>query len=151
MSVLADKIEKYILHKLWEEDDPDIVLRRNELADELQCAPSQISYVLSTRFSNAKGYLVESRRGSGGFVRIIRLKPKKQDRTPVLVRDRLPAISVSLEDMDALLYQLLKQRNITNNEAVILHYTFEALYRRVDDEPTRLLVISDILKNLNLH
>ena len=140
MSVLADKIEQFILHKLLEEDNSDIVLRRNELADELQCAPSQISYVLSTRFSNDKGYLVESRRGSGGFVRIIKLTPKKQDRTPVL-----------LHDLDALLYQLLKRRSLTNNEAVILHLTFESLYRRIDDEGTRLLVISDILKNLNLH
>ena len=144
MSVLADKIEQFILHKLLEEDNSDIVLRRNELADELQCAPSQISYVLSTRFSNDKGYLVESRRGSGGFVRIIKLTPKKQDRTPVLLHERLPAVSISMEDLDALLY-------LTNNEAVILHLTFESLYRRIDDEGTRLLVISDILKNLNLH
>ena len=148
MSVLADKIEQFILHKLLEEDNSDIVLRRNELADELQCAPSQISYVLSTRFSNDKGYLVESRRGSGGFVRIIKLTPKKQDRTPVLLHERLPAVSIYL---DALLYQLLKRRSLTNNEAVILHLTFESLYRRIDDEGTRLLVISDILKNLNLH
>ena len=110
MSVLADKIEQFILHKLLEEDNSDIVLRRNELADELQCAPSQISYVLSTRFSNDKGYLVESRRGSGGFVRIIKLTPKKQDRTPVLLHERLPAVSISMEDLDALLYQLLKRR-----------------------------------------
>ena len=145
MSVLADKIEQFILHKLLEEDNSDIVLRRNELADELQCAPSQISYVLSTRFSNDKGYLVESRRGSGGFVRIIKLTPKKQDRTPVLLHERLPAVSISMEDLDALLYQLLKRRSLTNN------LTFESLYRRIDDEGTRLLVISDILKNLNLH
>ena len=151
MSVLADKIEQFILHKLLEEDNSDIVLRRNELADELQCAPSQISYVLSTRFSNDKGYLGESRRGSGGFVRIIKLTPKKQDRTPVLLQERLPAVSISMEDLDALLYQLLKRRSLTNNEAVILHLTFESLYRRIDDEGTRLLVISDILKNLNLH
>ena len=96
MRVLADKIEQFILHKLLEEDNSDIVLRRNELADELQCAPSQISYVLSTRFSNEKGYLVESRRGSGGFVRIIKLTPKKQDRTPVLLHERLPAVSISM-------------------------------------------------------
>ena len=62
MSVLADKIEKFILHKLLEEEEENIVLRRNELADELECAPSQISYVLSTRFSNDKGFIVESRR-----------------------------------------------------------------------------------------
>ena len=71
MSVLADKIEKFILHKLLEEEEENIVLRRNELADELECAPSQISYVLSTRFSNDRGFIVESRRGSGGFVRIM--------------------------------------------------------------------------------
>ena len=60
MSVLADKIEKFILHKLLEEEEENIVLRRNELADELECAPSQISYVLSTRFSNDKGFIVKS-------------------------------------------------------------------------------------------
>ena len=69
MSVLADKIEQFILHKLLEEDNSDIVLRRNELADELQCAPSQISYVLSTRFSNDKGYLA---------ARVWRLRPHYQ-------------------------------------------------------------------------
>ena len=58
---------------------------------------------------------------------------------------------MSMEDLDALLYQLLKRRSLANNEAVILHLTFESLYRRIDDEGTRLLVISDILKNLNLH
>lgn len=55
MSVLADEIEKLILHKLLKEQEEHVVLKRNELADELNCAPSQISYVLSTRFSNDKG------------------------------------------------------------------------------------------------
>ena len=49
MSVIADKIEKFILNKLTEEQEK-LILKRNELADELDCAPSQISYVLSTRF-----------------------------------------------------------------------------------------------------
>lgn len=55
MSVLADKIEQFILHKLLEDEEENIVLRRNELADELECAPSQISYVLSTRFPMIRG------------------------------------------------------------------------------------------------
>jgi putative transcriptional regulator len=53
MSVVADKIEKFILNKLREEQE-NLILKRNELADELDCAPSQISYVLSTRFSNER-------------------------------------------------------------------------------------------------
>lgn len=69
MSVIADKIEKFILNKLTEEQER-LILKRNELADELDCAPSQISYVLSTRFSNERGFDVESRRGLGGYIRI---------------------------------------------------------------------------------
>ena len=56
MSILADKIEQFILTKLLEEQE-GITLRRNELAETLDCAPSQISYVLSTRFSNDRGFI----------------------------------------------------------------------------------------------
>ncbi len=149
MSVLADKIEQFILHKLLEDEEENIVLRRNELADELDCAPSQISYVLSTRFSNDKGFMVESRRGSGGFVRIIRLAPEKEDRTPAPISERLPAVNITLEDLDVLLYRLIKSKSLTNREAVLLHHTFEALFDEVD-EPQRLNVIGRILKHLNL-
>lgn len=149
MSVLADKIEQFILHKLLEDEEENIVLRRNELADELDCAPSQISYVLSTRFSNDRGFMVESRRGSGGFVRIIRLAPAKEDRTPAPISERLPAVNITMEDLDVLLYRLIKSKSLTNREAVLLHHTFEALFDEVD-EPQRLNVIGRILKHLNL-
>ena len=151
MSILADKIEQFILHKLLEEEEENIVLRRNELADELNCAPSQISYVLSTRFSNDKGFLVESRRGSGGFVRIVRLRSKQQDRTPVLLEERLPAVSITLDDLDGFLFQLIKQHRMTNREAILMHQTFDALYKEIDDEAKRLAVISRILRHLNTH
>ena len=67
MSMIADKIEKFILDRMREEQEK-LILKRNELADELDCAPSQISYVLSTRFSNERGFDVESRRGLGGYI-----------------------------------------------------------------------------------
>ncbi|MBP2649552.1 MAG: ctsR [Firmicutes bacterium] len=73
MSNLADIIENYILGKLTGEQRQFMILRRNELAEELNCAPSQISYVLSTRFTANRGFVVESRRGAGGFVRILRI------------------------------------------------------------------------------
>ncbi|MBP2655265.1 MAG: transcriptional repressor, CtsR [Firmicutes bacterium] len=73
MSNLADIIEKYILGKLTGEQREFMILKRNELAEELNCAPSQISYVLSTRFTTNRGFIVESRRGAGGFVRIFRI------------------------------------------------------------------------------
>ena len=85
MSNLADKIEQLILHKLLQDQEEIIILKRNELAEELDCAPSQISYVLSTRFSYDRGFIVESRRGSGGFVRIVRKTVKPVDRTPAVM------------------------------------------------------------------
>ena len=73
MKNLADDIENFIVRQLLLDEEDQIFVQRNELADRLSCAPSQISYVLSTRFTPERGYIVESRRGSGGFVRIVRL------------------------------------------------------------------------------
>ena len=106
--------------------------------------------MLSTRFSSDKGFLLESRRGSGGFVRIIKLTPKKKDRTPVLIQERLPAVSITMEDLDGFLYQLIKQRRLTNREAILMHHTFEALYQDVSDETQRMAVLSHIIQHLNL-
>ena len=72
MRNLADAIENFIIRQLLEDREDAVLVQRNELADKLSCAPSQISYVLSTRFTPERGFMVESRRGSGGFVRIVR-------------------------------------------------------------------------------
>jgi transcriptional regulator CtsR len=149
MSILADKIEQFILQKLVEERERDLILRRNELADELDCAPSQISYVLNTRFSNDRGFMVESRRGSGGFVRIVRLIPKQKEPVPVPQGDYLPVPHITLNWLDHLLYQLMQQRALTNREGILLHHTFQALFEEVD-EPQRLAVIRRILGKLNI-
>lgn len=73
MKNMADAIESFIVGQLLAASQNTVLVQRNELADRLSCAPSQISYVLSTRFTPEKGYLVESRRGSGGFIRIVRI------------------------------------------------------------------------------
>ena len=73
MRLLSDCIEDFI-KTLMEDETHEIELRRNELAEHFQCAPSQINYVLATRFSVDHGYIIESRRGGGGFVRIVRIQ-----------------------------------------------------------------------------
>ena len=73
MSNIADMIESYILRQLASRQDGQVELRRTDIADEISCAPSQISYVLSTRFTQDKGFVVESRRGLGGFIRIVQV------------------------------------------------------------------------------
>lgn len=69
---VSDRIEAFINELLKDEEWTE--LKRNELASIFDCVPSQINYVISTRFSPERGYAVESRRGGGGYLRIRRLE-----------------------------------------------------------------------------
>jgi len=73
MARLSDIIEAFI-KELLKNTDGEIEIQRNELANYFRCAPSQINYVLSTRFTVDKGYYIESKRGGGGSIKIIRVK-----------------------------------------------------------------------------
>lgn len=68
---LVRRIEEYLKSLLLNREV--IEIQRNELAEFFNCVPSQINYVLSTRFTPNQGYLVESRRGGGGYVRIVKI------------------------------------------------------------------------------
>ncbi len=74
MARLSDSIEEFIKAMLDEDELDTIEIQRNELAGHFKCVPSQINYVISTRFSPEKGYIVESRRGGGGYIKICRVK-----------------------------------------------------------------------------
>ncbi len=69
-SVLSDKIENFILDMLKSQDSDELLLKRKDVADRLACAPSQVTYVINTRFSGDDRFVVESRRGSGGYIKI---------------------------------------------------------------------------------
>ncbi|NLS45456.1 MAG: CtsR family transcriptional regulator [Firmicutes bacterium] len=73
MSNLSDFIEKHLKDLLTAASEGMIRLQRRELAEMFECVPSQINYVLDTRFTLDRGYLVETRRGGGGYIRIVRL------------------------------------------------------------------------------
>ena len=70
---ISDRIEAFIV-ELMKEEDGWLSLQRNELASIFNCVPSQINYVISTRFNRDRGYIVESRRGGGGYLRIRRIE-----------------------------------------------------------------------------
>ena len=108
MKNMADAIESFIIGQLLADRQNAVLVQRNELADRLSCAPSQISYVLSTRFTPERGYLVESRRGSGGFIRIVRILPVEDQRQE-------PA-------GEELLQYWHKNRMLTDREYELLHY-----------------------------
>ncbi len=70
---MSDVIAQFIAQQMAESKG-EIELQRNELADRFRCVPSQINYVIATRFSPEQGYLVQSRRGGGGYIRISRVR-----------------------------------------------------------------------------
>ena len=70
---MSEQVARYIMEML-ESSDGTAEIRRNELADRMGCVPSQINYVITSRFTPEQGYLVESRRGGGGYIRITRVQ-----------------------------------------------------------------------------
>jgi transcriptional regulator of stress and heat shock response len=73
MPRISDQIEA-LLKSMMDQNNGSVEISRNSLADSVNCVPSQITYVLATRFTNDQGYLVESRRGGGGWIRIRRVE-----------------------------------------------------------------------------
>ena len=85
---LSDSIETFI-KALLAEDEQSVELKRNELAEYFGCAPSQINYVLATRFTLDDGYVIESRRGGGGYIRIVRVMGSDQQQLMYLINERI--------------------------------------------------------------
>lgn len=74
--LLSEHIAK-LIEQMIEEGDGTASVQRNDLAAKLGCVPSQVSYVISSRFTPQKGYITESRRGGGGYIRIVRAPMSK--------------------------------------------------------------------------
>ena len=75
-----ENLKDYVKHMIEDEKNKEVIIQRNELADKFNCAPSQINYVLTTRFTTEKGYLIESRRGGGGYIIIRRVEYNSKEK-----------------------------------------------------------------------
>ena len=75
---ISDLIASFLQDSLDEAEDGVLEVQRNDLAQRFNCVPSQINYVMSTRFSPEHGYIVESRRGGNGYIRITRVRVDRQ-------------------------------------------------------------------------
>ena len=115
---LSDTIESFIKTMLSEEST-EVELKRNELAEYFGCAPSQINYVLATRFSPDHGYLTESRRGGGGYIRIVRVVESGPQRLMYLVNERIGE-SLTEEECIRLISQLKEADIVTADEASLM-------------------------------
>ncbi|MEA4891579.1 MAG: CtsR family transcriptional regulator [Peptococcaceae bacterium] len=116
---LAGQIEQYLKELLLSQSF--IELQRSQLADIFSCVPSQINYVLSTRFTPAQGYIVESRRGGGGYLKIVKLDWNK---LPEIEVTALPALrqqeGLSQGEAEGILERLWEEDLITAREQQLL-------------------------------
>ena len=117
MAQLSDSIEQFIKELMSE--DAHVELRRNELAQHFGCAPSQINYVLATRFSVDHGYIIESRRGSGGYMRSVRMAMRGEKNFLETLLERV-GNSIDEETAAAIISNLLERKLVTKREAMLL-------------------------------
>jgi transcriptional regulator CtsR len=131
----ADIVENYILKQLADQSAGFVELSRSELADKISCAPSQISYVLSTRFTHDRGYIVESRRGLGGYIRITIIEDPELEKN-FLYNDMISQIDedTPFEIVKSMLKHLLVNKFITRREFTIIAQTVLNFYRSEDNE-----------------
>ncbi len=114
---LSNLIENFIKEML-EGENGVIELQRNELATHFNCVPSQINYVISTRFSPERGYIVESRRGGGGYIKISRAGGEQESyvkKVIALIGDYL-----SQQDMNSIVQNLYELDMLTEREGKII-------------------------------
>ncbi len=96
-----------------------VEIQRSELADRFQCVPSQINYVISTRFTFEKGYVVESKRGGGGYIRIRKLD-LKTDANALQAVIKLIGSQITQREAQGVIQRLREEGIITAREARML-------------------------------
>lgn len=147
MSTLANQIEVY-LKKLLDNHGGVVELKRGDLAGTFMCVPSQINYVLETRFTAQQGYMVESRRGGGGYIRIVRLQ-MDDPMLAGLLKDK--ERRVNQQNGELLIQRLVEEEFLTGREGMII---LAMLDRQVletyapDSESLRGAMLNTLLINL---
>lgn len=114
---MSDMIEEYLKNVIREQGR--IEIKRHELAELFDCVPSQINYVINTRFTEQHGYLVESKRGGGGYIRIMKVKFLEEvDLLNEMIR--IVGNSISERDAYAVVQNLYNQKIISKREGNLI-------------------------------
>src|SRR5699024_5635108 len=116
---ISDVIEKYLKEILMQSDKNLIEIKRSELAKRFECVPSQINYVISTRFTAEKGYVVESKRGGGGYISISRVKVEDHaeliDQLMDLIKEGIDQVTA-----ESIIIRLFEEKVISKREAKLM-------------------------------
>lgn len=115
---MSDIIEAYLKSIL--KNRPQIEIKRSDVAEQFDCVPSQINYVINTRFTQEHGYMVESKRGGGGYIRIFKIEVIDEIDG---INEMLKLIGDEITHRNALniIDTLVKHTIITDRESVLMN------------------------------
>lgn len=147
MAGLTSDIEKFLKALLDESTDGMLEIGRNDLAMQFDCAPSQINYVLSTRFTPHNGYLIESKRGGNGFIKIITIV-EEDNYISYLIKNLNDEMTEASADI---LFKDLYKKNYFNEDEFLMakYATCDKALSSIDSRKRNSLR-SDIIKNILL-
>ena len=146
---MSDIIEEFI-KDLFNDGTQEIEIQRNELAEHFNCVPSQINYVISTRFKPSQGYYIESKRGGGGHITIKKMKNTKEDYIMHIINNIGKEITAN--SVNILLSDLLTYKIINKNEAILIKVATSdnvlSVAKELKDE-LRAKILKNMLLNCN--
>lgn len=149
MARLSDVIED-LINEMINENDGSVEITRGELAERVNCVPSQITYVLSTRFTNGQGYLVESRRGGGGWIRIHKIGYSDSPSRYVMHVLNAVGDSLSQHQADIYLRNFVDYKVISEQLGTMMKAALSDQALARVDGALRDLIRMDIMKNMLL-
>lgn len=145
MARISDVIAEFINNMLDEKTSKEIIIQRNDLADKFNCAPSQINYVLTTRFSHERGYVIESRRGGGGCIVIRKVSHNDNEKIAMMLNESIGK-SITYQGALSLIHYLLELGLVSERECDIIKVSInERTLTSVEDKNK---VRADILKGI---
>ena len=145
---ISDMIEDFI-KEMFSEEEEFIEIQRNDLAQHFNCVPSQINYVISTRFKPSQGYYVESKRGGGGNIKIKKITNTKSEYIMHIINNIGKEITAN--EIDILLSDFLTYKIVTANEAKLLKVaTSDNVLRLTNDikDEVRARIFKNMLLNI---
>ena len=141
---MSDMIEEFI-KDLFGEEDSIIEIQRNELAEQFNCVPSQINYVIQTRFKPSQGYYVESRRGGGGHIKIRKIDITKSNYFMHIINNIDNYLTS--QEADIFISNFLSYQMITDTEAKLLKVATSDNVLKIS-QPIRDEIRARIFKNM---
>ena len=149
MSNLSNIIEGFIKELMDANNNEAIEIQRNILAQQFDCSPSQINYVLTTRFTNDRGYVVESRRGGGGYIRILRVRSSMEDELKGILNETIGE-SITLNKAIDLIDVFMERDIITEGEKIIMQSVLSDRVLSIVAYEDRNKLRADLLKEMIL-